>query len=345
MRRFNVDLRETSRCAGVRNGLAFTLIELLVVVAIIALLIAILLPSLSAARAQARGTVCANNEHQFGIAANAFAIESKGYIPRGGDYRTLNWIQLVVRQLGDKRSYRGNVNLIPVEKLDIFHCPERQGKTPTPFLDYVVNALDSKGPRRPMGGKAGMPPRTSAEWANNVWYEVKRGSRLDLWRTPAKVIYIMDAALESERTTDPALALVRTTINSLRVNPGPGLDRYDIYSGGQVPGWSEDVRHSSGAWTPRAAFQMHSNGSNAVFVDGHATRVKPPTIPGNNTWDGAMTMEKRYQYYLRLFGVDIPADPAPGRVSKSEAGPGDDVGDLGSPESYYDPSGRNDIDF
>ena len=42
----------------VRRGKGFTLIELLVVIAIIALLMAILMPTLRAAKDQARKTVC-----------------------------------------------------------------------------------------------------------------------------------------------------------------------------------------------------------------------------------------------------------------------------------------------
>lgn len=66
-----------------RKRTGFTLIELLVVVAIIALLISILLPSLQGARAQARQVVCTTNLRSQLSAANLYAADYQGFIPRG----------------------------------------------------------------------------------------------------------------------------------------------------------------------------------------------------------------------------------------------------------------------
>ena len=62
-------------------GRGFTLIEVLVVVAIIGLLIAILVPALSAAKEQARRTVCATSQKQIITAVHMYSMKYGGYVP------------------------------------------------------------------------------------------------------------------------------------------------------------------------------------------------------------------------------------------------------------------------
>jgi prepilin-type N-terminal cleavage/methylation domain-containing protein/prepilin-type processing-associated H-X9-DG protein len=67
-----------------QNG--FTLIELLVVVAIIILLAAILMPSLGAAREQAKGAACISNLHNTGMALFIYSTTYRGFMPTSYNY-------------------------------------------------------------------------------------------------------------------------------------------------------------------------------------------------------------------------------------------------------------------
>ncbi len=66
---------------GSRRG-GFTLIELLVVIAIIALLVSILVPSLQAAREEAKLAACAVTLRGIGLAAHTHASERQGWFPQ-----------------------------------------------------------------------------------------------------------------------------------------------------------------------------------------------------------------------------------------------------------------------
>src|SRR5688572_9159110 len=63
------------------SRVGFTLVELLVVIGIIALLISVLLPSLAAARKQAKSVTSLSNLRQIGIGLVQYRIENRGFYP------------------------------------------------------------------------------------------------------------------------------------------------------------------------------------------------------------------------------------------------------------------------
>jgi len=245
----------------------FTLIELLVVIAIVALLVAILLPALGRARAVSWSSVCLSNLHQIGVAVTAYTAESGGWIPRGGTLDDVVWIQLVLPSVGIKTPYPDQ-NDVPVERIELFHCPQRSSDLPAPFLDYVVNTME--------------PLRARYHY----WPEVVGASRITEWQNPAATAYIADAATEQENALPDG-------------GPGPGgdlqygrehhrIDRYDVFKGIHLPLYEHGQR--------RVSRTMHLDRfANYLFVDGHASPLPAcgPDLP----------YRQRYEQWLRTFGV------------------------------------------
>lgn len=101
---------QTSGQPGLRHG--FTLIEVLVVVAILALLVAILLPSLKAARQEARIVACQANCRQIGNIMASYQSEYMGYVPvllnffsatfSGNDPARVSYLSVALRSYDQK---------------------------------------------------------------------------------------------------------------------------------------------------------------------------------------------------------------------------------------------------
>jgi prepilin-type N-terminal cleavage/methylation domain-containing protein/prepilin-type processing-associated H-X9-DG protein len=129
------------RLAALRG---FTLIELLVVVAIIALLSAILLPALSSARAQAKGTACLANVRSLGLAVYMYAENNQGWFPEwgfmhgGGDARAaMSWLNTVSSEYG----YNRNVLQCPMDRSPHWSEPVKDKLRQTSFAtNFYVTA-------------------------------------------------------------------------------------------------------------------------------------------------------------------------------------------------------------
>ena len=138
----------------------FTLVELLVVIGIIALLLAILMPSLSAARAQAMKLKCSSNLRTLGQIVQMYAHENRGWIPR--DYSHNEplrrfWGEKFARMMKAAMppetpvgTQGGDVAMRPfLGRLEWLQCPAFPDDAQV--VDFVLNGWDITQP----GGRVG----------------------------------------------------------------------------------------------------------------------------------------------------------------------------------------------
>lgn len=132
---------------------AFTLVELLVVVGIIAVLVALLMPSLAAARQQARSVTCKSNVRQIAMACQMYANEQKYWIgfTNGIDRKVLLYPYLQQGQ-----------NNADLNDRDVWHCPsnlhpdEAASYGFNPVLNYKKFGLIRKWPETVALGDSGI---------------------------------------------------------------------------------------------------------------------------------------------------------------------------------------------
>jgi len=176
----------------------FTLIELLVVVAILAMLVAILVPSLAAARDQARTAVCASNLRQLATATILYANEARGAMPPSR------------RSTHDVTIFWWGTN-----------APDEVDYTASPLYKYLKGRLDEMSvfacPAQPWGSYRPQGPakQITSTYGYNGYYLTPASSgwekvighrpwqRLGSIRMPEKVFMFADALIDMDESALP----------------------------------------------------------------------------------------------------------------------------------------------
>lgn len=286
---------------------AFTLIELMVVVAIIALLMAILLPSLAAARQQARNTNCLSNLKAQGLATQFYLNNSKEMFPvrtatsatgGGSVYGAFEPTRTILKE--DRRP------------LEVFACPNDTDEirvyevgeetTPPPADGSAESA------RLGIGTFYKLPVDFKVRWSyglNNM-----TGVRPT---TEAERAVFNPSAAAYKNVTKTLLYADSTWVNARAhdkaVNDYPKL-KGRVANAAAPFRWDKKDEISDEWNRPRGSGRRHPAGNNVVFFDQHAETLSqkalfaPATVlySWSESWDPTGTTK-----YPQ--GVQDPNDP------------------------------------
>ncbi|MFC1764519.1 DUF1559 domain-containing protein [Planctomycetota bacterium] len=242
---------------------AFTLIELLVVIAVIAVLMGILMPALSAARNQAKRTVCGSNCKQIGVAMHMYAEAWDGKMlpttTANGAVTNdpMPWTGVVVYSPGHPDN-QGDVyapmhlailheeNLIEDPK--VFYCPGQPRLSTYPLqynYDYYVQGGRSWGSYLPTAYSGGHQyVRTSY----NYWRH-KKGKLHELAQYPVVIDNLQEWEVIPHRAGEDRPQGVSALFGDGHVNFCTGSDLFDNDIWPRKDGWYNGPGDNTAAFT------------------------------------------------------------------------------------------------
>ncbi len=214
---------------------AFTLIELLVVISIIAILLSVLIPALGLAKKKAESVICLSNLKQIGLAANLYAEAFNGYVPRGAGGTAYLWFELFLPFLGDNQN-DGDYRNVKIYKCNSFPTTGTGLYNISNSLQTVCYVMNDWSQSGPWTGQP---------------------TKLSEFKRPRRTIYLAD---NEDGYWRPVI----------QARTDPDISRCDVFNAGHLPtSNSDDITYGR-----RIASQRHREGSNALFVDWHATWVR-----------------------------------------------------------------------
>lgn len=229
---------------------AFTLVELLVVVAVVALLVAILLPSLGAARGQARRVKCAAQLHIVSHAFHMYATDNRSLVMPTSVAATATtptiywWGAEIAGKVDYARGFTWRYMQSELREAGAYECPSQPWGTYTP--------QGATGQLTSTFGYNGyfLAPASSPGWNTTIrhrpWQNLDRLSR------PQEIFAFADAALPW----------------------GTGVKNTALLD----PPWIYSKSGSSGWWTANLSATTsfrHAGFTNAACADGHVASYGP----------------------------------------------------------------------
>ena len=269
-----------------RNGL--TLIECLVVITIVGILASLLIPAVLSARESMRRAQCLNNLKQMGLALHSYASVNGAY-PAGNNGRGVSMHTLLLPYLEQAALY-DSLNLT-VKFAMISPTNETSKMTALNVFSCPSESLPSS-----FGTNNNYPAN------NGTFFETRSGSQIDDGSFPTRVRGLTDASITDGLSNTSAIAEWRRnqTVIVLRLKSEVGLGAGDIHDlclnarhrppedyiqanwfmtglGYSLYNHLMNINQNTcmpnsiigmGAWT---AGSHHPNGTNVLFMDGHAS--------------------------------------------------------------------------